>query len=313
VAAVERAQGRPEDAERWLLGPIGADPGGLTRFEACRLLVAEGRGDEALDLCRNAPATAPYWLSQGIAADEAGRLDEAILYFDLARGADRNRLEAWERLGRAIFRAERPAEAIAVYEHLLSAQARPSADTFYQLGLAYGTLGRLDEARAVLEQGLGHYPFQREIQLALADTARAAGDPMTADAWYAGLLEQLPGDAYAWARRGELALQDGRPAEALTYLARATAIEPDEVGYWLGLAAAATVAGNVERAAAAYEEALALRPEDIALHLEAARFFAQANEPEKARALYEQVLSLEPGNSAASDALATLAGGAPTP
>ncbi len=311
LGAMAYQQGDIELAEHWLRSDVAGDE--LSRFAACRLLVEQGRVDEAKAVCGGAAATAPYWLNQGLAADEAGRDDDAILYFDLARAADPTLLAAWERLGRAYYHARRLGETVAVYEGLLAIQPQPLADTYYQLGMAYLTLGRLDEADAVLRTGLDRYPFQRELYLALADTAQAAGDPPAADGWYARLLQQRPDDAYAWGRRGELAMQRGRAQEAVAHLERATALAPAAVEYWLSLATAAADADDAARAVVAYERAMALRPDDAGVHLAAARFFAHTGQTIQARAAYERVLALEPDNSAAQEALAALAGEGETP
>lgn len=310
LAYVALRNNRPGEGLRWLLqGVTKADPATLTRFEICRLLVNEMRIAEARNYCRGAVSaalapTAYYWLSLGIAADEQDGPEAAIAYFDMARTADPSLLSAWERLGRAAFRVERYSEAVEVYEHLLTVQARPLADTFYQLGLSYLALDRPDDARRALEQGLEVYPYQRELHLALADTARAAGDLATADAWYARLLQQRPSDAYAWAARGEVAMQRGLAKQAVSYMAEATSLQPADVGHWLSLATAAAAAGDRRQAIAAYDEALALRPADVNVLLAAAAFFAQSGQTARARALYQQVLALEPGNSVAAAALA---------
>lgn len=313
LAAVARRHGDAAEALRQLTAEPAADPAQLTRFEACRQFVAQGQTAEAKALCRNAAATTPYWLAQGIAAADSGREADAIVYFDLARTAAPNQLVTWERLGRAYFHAQRYAETAAVYEHLLQVQPRPLADTFDQLAAAYTALDQPADARAVLALGLEQYPFQRELQLALADNARAAGDLDGADAWYARLLAQQPDDAYAWARRGELALQNGRAEAATVYLEQAAALEPTAVGYWISLAAAAAAAGELEQATTAYERSIALQPQDIGTLLAAARFFTQSGEMGRATALYERVLSLEPGNRIALDALAASASGSAAP
>lgn len=304
-------QGDTKLAEHWLRSDVASDE--LSHFAACRLLVEQRRVDEAKTVCGGAAATASYWINQGLAADEAGLDDDAILYFDLARVADPTLLVAWERLGRTYYHARRLAETVAVYEGLLAIQPQPLADTYYQLGMAYLTLGRLDEADAVLRTGLDHYPFQRELYLALADTAQAAGDPLAADGWYARLLQQRPDDAYAWGRRGELAMQHGRVQEAVAHLEQATAFAPAAVEYWLSLASAAASDDDTARAVAAYERAMALRPDDAGVHLAAAHFFAHTGQTIQARAAYERVLTLEPDNSAAQEALDALASEEKTP
>ena len=304
-------QGDTKLAEHWLRSDVASDE--LSHFAACRLLVEQRRVDEAKTVCGGAAATASYWINQGLAADEAGLDDDAILYFDLARVADPTLLVAWERLGRTYYHARRLAETVAVYEGLLAIQPQPLADTYYQLGMAYLTLGRLDEADAVLRTGLDHYPFQRELYLALADTAQAAGDPLAADGWYARLLQQRPDDAYAWGRRGELAMQHGRVQEAVAHLEQATAFAPAAVEYWRSLASAAARDDDTARAVVAYERAMALRPDDAGVHLAAAHFFAHTGQTIQARAAYERVLTLEPDNSAAQEALDALASEEKTP
>ena len=313
LAAIARRQGRADEALRQLTADLADDPAQLTRFEACRQFVAQGQTAEAKAFCSHAAATTPYWLAQGIAADESGRAEDAIAYFDLARTANPNLLGAWERLGRVYYHTQRYAEAAAVYEHLLQVQTRSLADTFDQLAAAYTALGRPDDARTVLALGLEQHPFQRELQLALADNARSAGDLGEADAWYARLLAQQPDDAYAWARRGELALQGDRAEAATIYLEQAVALEPTAVGYWLSLAAAAAAAGELDRATTAYERSIAMRPDDVGTLLAAARFFGEAGQHSRARAIYERILSLEPNNGPAREALAGSLTGSPTP
>ncbi len=296
---------RPGEGLHWLLlGATTADPAMLTRFEICRLLMGQGRIAEARNYCRGAVATAYFWLAQGIAADERHAPEMAIAYFDMARTADPELLSAWERLGRAAFNIERYGEAVEAYEHVLATQAHPLADTFYQLGLSYLALERIDDARKTLEQGLEIYPYQRELHLALADTARATNDLVTAEEWYARLLQQRPDDAYAWAARGEVAMQRGLAKQATIYLEEATSLQPTDVGHWLSLAAAAAAAGDSHEAAMAYDKALALQPGDVGLLLGAATFFAQSGEVARAHALYLQVLALEPDNPTATAALA---------
>jgi tetratricopeptide (TPR) repeat protein len=245
------------------------------------------------------------------AADESGGGTPSST--STGRTANPNLLGAWERLGRVYYHTQRYAEAAAVYEHLLQVQTRSLADTFDQLAAAYTALGRPDDARTVLVLGLEQHPFQRELQLALADNARAAGDLDEADAWYARLLAQQPDDAYAWARRGELALQGGRAEAATIYLEQAVALEPTAVGYWLSLAAAAAAAGELDRATTAFERSIAMRPDDVGTLLAAARFFGEAGQHSRARAIYERILSLEPNNGPAREALAGSLTGSPTP
>jgi tetratricopeptide (TPR) repeat protein len=270
------------------------------------LYLSEGNLAEAKATCANTLVSAPFWISRGIEASDAGRTEDAIFYFDMARTTDPNQLEAWQRLGQALYQQRRLAEAVPVLEHLLAVQAASSPDQYHQLAEAYIATGRTVDAIGLLEYGLRQYPAERELYLAMAEAQSAAGDLVAADAWYARMLERWPQDAFAWAARGEVAVRREDMEDAVAYFEQATELNPEAVGYWKGLAGAAEATGHHKRAAEAYTRALELQPNDAVVWMQAGRALLATDRSDEARAAFRQALALQPENQEAQQLLASL-------
>jgi tetratricopeptide (TPR) repeat protein len=314
LARIAAEQGRPDEAERWLAAGLGdATTETLTRFELCRLYLAQDRLADARATCDNTAASAPFWIGRGIEASDAGDSAAAIVYFDMARTTDPNLLEAWQRLGRALYQEGRLAEAVPVLERLLSVQAVSSPELYHQLAEAYNATGRGVDAIALLEHALRQYPTERELYLAIAETQDATGNLAAADAWYARMLERWPQDAFAWAARAEVAVRREDMEDAVSYFEQAVRFDPQGVGYWAGLAGAAGATDRHGQAAQAYARALELQPDDPALWAQAGRALVAADRIDEARAAFRQALALQPDNQEVRQSLAALDAPATSP
>lgn len=297
LARIALEQGRPSEAERWLVaGMADADTADLTRFELCRLYQEQGRLDAAKVTCADTIVSAPFWLGQGLRAAESGLSSLAIDYFDLARTTDPNLLTAWVQLGHALYAEKRYAEAVPVFEHVVDVEASPEAAVFDQLSQSLLNSADIERAQEIMKRGIELHPTARSLFRAMAESYRRQGDATQADEWYLNLLKRWPEDAFAWAGRGELALQRGSADVAIDYYQEAVRLNADDAGYWLGLAEAAETAGETDIAANAYDQALALHPDDVSTLLRAGRFLSATDKVEEARAAFERVLTLQPGN-----------------
>lgn len=307
MARIALTQGRPDEAERWLVaGLADGDTADLTLFELCRLYQTQGRLDEAKLACAGSIDSAPYWLTQGVRAGEAGQTALAAEYYDLARTVDPGRLVAWAQLGLALSSLGRQAEAVPVFEHVIRHQANPQASVFHELGLALIATGDLARAETILRQGISRHPNDRAMYLALAEAYRAAADYVQVDQWYVNLLKRWPQDTYTWAKRAELAMQRGKTADAVSFYQEAVRLDEAEASHWLGLADAAAAAGNRALARSAYERVMVLRPNDVNVLLTIGRFLSKGDELGAAKVIYEHVLLLQPDNQEAQQWLQNL-------
>jgi Flp pilus assembly protein TadD len=165
----------------------------------------------------------------------------------------------------------------------------------------------------MLNQGLAAFPNERGLYREIANTYRVEHDLAAADDWYARLLQRWSFDAYSWAARGEIALQQGEARMAVVYYDEAVTYSPNGLGYWLGLAISAEEAGNLEKAADAYERTLTLDPQDVSIWLRAGAFFAANGRIDQARTAFIGVLNLQPDNQDAISRLAALPQGSDVP
>lgn len=312
LSEIASAAGQAGAAESYLRQGLADDPAAyLTQFELCRLFWDGGRREQALAECRGTRASVQYWLNEGYRAGERDEPAEALAHFEMAAAVDPDLMIAWRQYGRALFAAGRYEEAVGAFERVLVIDPTPPNDVFGSLGAAYLETGNPTMARDVLNRGLLIYPQVREYYLLMADSYRSEDDLAAADGWYARTLQRWPYDAHVWARRGEVAVADGRLDDAVAYFQEATDNGPDSAGYWIGLAmaAAASATGDADRiqlATDAYRQALALRPDDVGLWVQAGRFLAQTGQAEEAREVLGRALALQPDNDEAATELAGL-------
>lgn len=107
------------------------------------------------------------------------------------------------RLGDALLRAGRPAEALAPLRRVTRGRPR-SAEPWVGLATACAALGRLDEASAALDEALRLDPADAQAHFNRGELARAAGDPAAARRHYEAALHDPVTAARARARIAEL-------------------------------------------------------------------------------------------------------------
>ena len=113
-----------------------------------------------------------------------------------------------------------------------------------------------------------------DAQLQRAHTAAAAGSYAEADVAFGRVLALAPDHAEALNYLAQRALLDGRAAEAVALLERATAREADKAEYWKNLGFAHLACNQLEAAAMALSKAVSLDPRAFRARL----FLAQIHE-----------------------------------
>ncbi|MDE3231616.1 MAG: tetratricopeptide repeat protein, partial [Chloroflexota bacterium] len=183
--------------------------------------------ERALARCANdAASTADIWHSYGSTLISLGRFGEALAAFDKGAAIVSGRVRPINGRGVILSRIGRHEAALAWYEATLL--LRPSANVLSNKAEALASLGRLDEADAILDEAS-----------AMAPDAMAV-----------------------WAVRGIVATSRGRHDEALAAFNRAIALGPRHAPNYAELARLLLALGDVEHACEVAERALALDPYD---------------------------------------------------
>lgn len=156
-----------------------------------------------------------------------------------------------------------------------------------------------------------HRPGKRAPRSASADERFAeaiahhrAGRLDAAAVAYDDVLRRAPSSAPAWSMKGVLALQQGRPADAVPLLERALELDATQPGFHLNLGNALRALARHDEAIAAYRRALALDERMAPAHNNLGNALRDRGSLPEAAEAYQRALALDPGFFAAAANLA---------
>ncbi len=202
----------------------------------------QGRPTEAVESLRRASERLPKAAvlhDLAVALEQGGRFSEAETVYESAEG--RAPADARILLGRGIcvLRAGRHADAAAILDQARAGLGgkTPAALWFWARSLAAAAEGKLDDAVALLEEGIACYPHAAALRNNLAVFHEKLGHVDVALRVVQEGLEEDPTVAQLWKNFGDLAYRSGRTGEALTAYQKAVKLAPrlgDDVYFKLG-------------------------------------------------------------------------------
>src|SRR5262245_15809513 len=140
----------------------------------------------------------------------------------------------------------------------------------------------------------------------LAFRRHQAGQLREAEELYAAILAADPRQLDALYFSGMIALQDGRPRDAVERIGEALAANDKIAAYHVGLAEAHRALGARAQAAAHYRDAIAIEPGHWAAHNQLAELLRDDGDLQAAAAHYQTVTGLKPDLASAQHNLAAV-------
>ncbi len=239
-----------------------------------RLLMESGRPDLALERldAGSAPGTAPE------PADDAMLLLRAEI----------------------LSRAERPAEARAIYEEIL--RKEPSSAVAVA-GTAHSLMeeGKHSEARELLRSSLGRIPRDERLVLLLAEAESGLGNRDEAAREVQHGLELLPKSSSLWIRLGELDISREDWGGAAAAFAHAVELAPGNASILLRAGFVAERRGDSAEALSLYDRAVQIAPHDGNAWTRRGLAQLAARQPEPALASFDRALLIDPESDAAKE------------
>ena len=228
--------------------------------------------------------------TQGLAAHQAGRLDEAEGLYRRVLQADPRHAEALRLLGLiALVSGQTEAAATLISE---SARLAPgSPETEAQLGLALKAAGRIEEAVLHLEAARDLAPDDASILTNLTAALRAAGRLANAGTRARQSVALAPDLAEALLNLGNLGHGSA--------IRRALRVRPTYFEAWINLANELARAKNVEGSLGAYHQALGLRPQSPEVLTNLGALLFELDKIEAARLCHRKAAALTPGDGGA--------------
>jgi len=317
AAAIDTMLNRPGEAVALLEQAVARDPANDgARFQLAEAYRATGDDEKALLQFRSADAV-PMLLQQGADARHAGDVPAAIGFFEQAARVDNTAYQPWIELGNSYWTLRRFEDARQAYTQAIERDPT-RARAYEQLaGLLMGPLDTLEEAEAVVADGLLRateasddlYYIRSRLAFMRSDYPSAERDARRAIS-----LSPRSGNYLAWL--GELYYHQKKYAEALEQYERTVSMAAEPVWLWrgyrrLGQTYAAQL--NWSAAVEAYGKALEISiaqdvPPDVRAEnrVEFGEALRQNGEADRARAEFTRALAEDPANQRAARFLAAM-------
>lgn len=197
---------------------------------------------------------------------------------------DANAAAARELKAKLAFHYGEYAQAQTLFQGLIDEGYRESG-TLYLLGLILAQAGKRAEANSLLAEAAETEPTYPLFWFRLAENRHLLGlDPQPA---LGKALELAGEDVWILNLAGQVALEGGRPDEAVRYLAKAHSLAPAEIDIGINLAEARFQAGEVKEAFATLD----LLGDDAMVYNQRGNFHARMGHPGAAVTVYEKALA----------------------
>jgi tetratricopeptide (TPR) repeat protein len=175
---------------------------------------------------------------------------------------------------------------------------------FAALAQAYVHENQLDQARAILNEGLAKWPDSSVLIEQFAGTEALSGHYDVALAQYQKLLSSDPQSIVLRRRLAEVCDLEGDHGRALAYYQEAHRLDRGDVGVAVNLADALARAGRLEEARALYRDVAKAHPENAPALNNAAFFLADTGgDLDEALRLAKNALAKIPGQPSFSDTI----------
>ncbi|MGO9527949.1 MAG: tetratricopeptide repeat protein [Verrucomicrobiia bacterium] len=230
----------------------------------------------------------------GVAWMQTGRLSQAIDCLEQALRLKPDFAEAHNNLANALLQAGRMREAIGHFEQAL--RFNPNyAEVHYKLGEVLEQTGQAEDAIGHFDQALRLKPDFADAHCDLGIALCRLGKVPEATAHFEQALQIEPQNAQIHYNFG-LALElMGRPAAAIGQYDLALRIKPGYAEVHNNLAVSLWRVGRRQEAIGHWEQALRIRPDFAAAHGSLGDALLLAGKPREAMGQYEQALAIQPG------------------
>ncbi|HEY4031618.1 MAG TPA: tetratricopeptide repeat protein [Caulobacteraceae bacterium] len=239
-------------------------------------------------------ATLQTLCGQGLAAHQAGRLDEAWARYGQVLDLDARHYDALRLSGVLCLQIGRAAEAVDFIGRAIAVQ--PNAAVAHgNLASAFNALGRFEEAVASSDRAIALAPDYVEAYGARGRALYQQGRLEAALDSYRRMAALRP-QASAFFNCGVMQRGLGRADEALASFDQAIALDPDYADAHHSRGVVLRELGRPEDAVAAFDRAIALRPAHPEAHYDRGLALRALGRFEAALQSYDQALALDPAH-----------------
>jgi protein O-GlcNAc transferase len=241
-------------------------------------------------------ASAEQLLEQGMALEQQGRPEEALLRYDSAIALMPGLARAHFNRGAILLDRGDAQDALEAFT--FATRYKPdSAGAHFNLGAAYVRLDGHEVAVSAYRQALALKPDFIEAELALGAALEELGQDESALASYRRVLEIQPDHVEAQDKLAHLLVRLDRFDEATICFRKILARDPHNVDALNSLGLILNLGGNLLEAAEQYRLAAKLKPDFVAAHGNLGNALMDMHKFSDAAASYRRVLELDPNSA----------------
>lgn len=209
---------------------------------------------------RNKRAKAVEYFRSGLSFLSKDDCQNALAYFQKATDSDSGYGEAWAQTGFCSEKLGRHADAVEASKKAVS--IRPSAESYFNIGLANYYLKQFRESEAAYRQAIKLDPYNAaDAYYALGLTYREAGQFDDEVQAYKNALRLKPDYAVAYDRLGQRYVQLKKYSEAIEAFKQLSALRPGDANAQNSLGEAYEAANKRDESVEAFRQAIRLKPD----------------------------------------------------
>src|SRR6267378_5288808 len=214
----------------------------------------------------------------GIALNDQGDADRAIVHYRQAVELRPSYAEAHYNLGRLLVQKGQVDEAVAHYEKALEINPADAA-AHNNLGATLFANGRVDEAIAHYQKALAIQPDYADASCNLASALLSKGALDGSIAYYFVCLAISPDQAEAQYNLASALFRTGRMDEAIAHYQKVIELRPENADAHANLGSVFLSKGRLRDAIAQYRDALRIAPDNVAAQSNLAWLLATVADP----------------------------------
>jgi tetratricopeptide (TPR) repeat protein len=232
----------------------------LARSAQSQTNQGQSLGELVAATSRNKRARAVDLFRDGLTFLSKDDCQNALPYFQKATEADSGYAEAWAQTGFCHEKMGRHSEAIEASKKAVN--IRPSAESYFNIGLANYYLKQYREAEAAYRQAIKIDPYNAaDAYYALGLTYRDWGQPEEEVSAYKHAIRLRPDYANAYDRLGQRYLQLKKYSDAIEAFKQLTMLKPGDANAQINLGEAYAAASRNDEAVEMFRQAIRLKPD----------------------------------------------------
>jgi tetratricopeptide (TPR) repeat protein len=217
-------------------------------------------GELVMATSRNKRAKAVDFFRDGLTFLSKDDCQRALPYFQKATDADNGYAEAWAQTGFCQEKLGRHSEAIEASKKAVN--IRPSAESYFNIGLANYYLKQYREAEVAYRQSIKLDPYNAaDAYYALGLTYRDWGQFDDEVGAYKNAIRLRPDYASAYERLGQRYVQAKKFADAIEAFKQLAMLKPGDAGAQNNLGEAYAAATRTDEAVETFRQAIRLKPD----------------------------------------------------